>query len=74
MFNKNMHIIDRSIRVFFGLGLIYFGFIDSGWVTNSFVQLLLAIMGTANLLVAATGFCPLYVLANFDFAQVDHED
>lgn len=69
MFKKNMNTIDRVARVFLSVALIYLGFIENGWITSSFVPVVLGMFGIANLLAAISGFCPVYILANFNFCK-----
>jgi hypothetical protein len=63
-----MHHIDRIIRVVVAAILIYFGFIETSWVTSELIPMILGLFGVANLLAGLSGFCPIYVLANLDFS------
>ena len=69
MIKKNMNNIDRSLRVVIGIGLVYFGFVESNWVDTGFIPMLLGLIGVANFIFAVSGFCPLYVLAGLNFAK-----
>lgn len=73
MFKKNMNTIDRMVRLFASVVLIYFGFVEINWITSSLVPVVLGVFGIANLLAAITGFCPVYVLANLNFYKEDQK-
>jgi hypothetical protein len=59
----NAGTADRTIRVIIGAVLIYFGFIDPGYIGQGFLAVLVGIMGLINILVAVTAVCPVYTLA-----------
>ncbi len=56
----NLHLIDRIIRIFFGLFLIYIGYIDHTIIKNETISILIAIFGAINIVVALMNHCPLY--------------
>lgn len=60
---RNAGKLDRSLRVIMGIVLIYFGFIDTGFISQALLAVLIGIFGIINILVAATGVCPVYTLA-----------
>lgn len=60
---RNAGKLDRSLRVVMGAVLIYFGFIDASFISQSLLATLIGIFGVINILVAATGVCPVYTLA-----------
>mgnify|MGYP001577199734 FL=1 len=55
--------LDRSLRVIMGSVLIYFGFIDTGFISQPLLAVLIGIFGIINILAAVTGVCPVYALA-----------
>lgn len=64
--NKNMGTIDRIIRIIGGATLVYIGFFDTSIIANSVANLLLGVIGIANLFFSGIAYCPLYSLADFD--------
>ena len=60
---RNLHIIDIIVRIIIGLGLIYVGFIDTHYITNSTVRILLGVFGAVNIVAALMRSCPIYALA-----------
>ena len=57
---RNMHTIDRYVRLTIGLTCIYIGFIDSSLITNRIVAGLVGVFGVGNLWAFYTAYCPLY--------------
>ena len=74
MLKKNMHKVDRLLRAIVGVVLVYLGFFEYGWSSNSVLPLIIGSIGAANFVVALTGFCPVYVLANLNFAKTGDKD
>ena len=74
MVKKNMHEIDRLIRAIVGSVLVYIGFFENGWTSNSVLPLIIGSIGAANVVFALSGFCPVYVLANLNFANTGDKD
>lgn len=62
---KNMHTIDRAIRVVLGLLLVWIGFIDQGMISNQLIAWAIGLFGIVNLVSAAAAFCPIYFMAGF---------
>lgn len=60
---RNAGTVDRIIRTIIGTVLIFFGFIDPGYIGQGFLAVLVGIMGLINILVAITAICPVYTLA-----------
>lgn len=61
---RNAGKFDRSLRVIMGIVLIYFGFVDTGFIGQPLLAVLIGIFGVINILTAATGVCPLYTVAS----------
>ena len=61
-FKRNLHTIDRMIRVIFSMVFIYFGFVDSSYISHNVLAMLVGGFGVFNLIVVAVGHCPLYGL------------
>ena len=74
MLKKNMHKVDRLIRAIVGIVLVYLGFFENGWTSNSVLPLIIGSIGAANVIFALSGFCPVYVLANLNFANASDKD
>lgn len=62
MIAKNMHVIDRSIRVVLGIFLIWIGFIDQSVISNFLISWALGIFGLVNFVSATVAFCPIYFI------------
>jgi len=60
---RNAGKLDRSLRVIMGIVLIYFGFINTGFISQVLLATLIGIFGIINILVAVIGVCPVYALA-----------
>ena len=60
---RNAGKLDRSLRVIMSIVLIYFGFIDTSFISQPLLATLIGIFGVSNILTAATGVCPLYTVA-----------
>lgn len=59
---RNLHLIDRIVRVMISIACIYFGFIDPSYITQSMLATIIGAFGVFNLFVVAAGHCPLYAL------------
>ena len=57
---RNMHTIDRYVRLTIGLICIYISFIDTSLITNRIVAGLVVVFGLVNLWAFYTARCPLY--------------
>jgi hypothetical protein len=62
---RNMGSTDRILRLGFSLLMIYFGFFSSYFIADHVAGIILGAMGIVSLLVAISGFCPLYGLVGF---------
>ena len=65
-FENNMGAIDRLIRSLGGVILCYFGLFDTSVIDNTFINILMVVIGVANLLAAISSYCPLYTIAGFN--------
>lgn len=61
-FKRNLHTIDRVVRLVIGIGCIYLGFIDTGIIGNAIAATLVGIFGAINLFAAVFSYCPVYGL------------
>jgi hypothetical protein len=59
-FKRNLHTLDRVIRLIVGLGCIYFGFIDTTLIGNVLAATLVGIFGVVNLFASVVSYCPVY--------------
>ncbi len=66
---RNLHTIDIAIRTLIGIALIYFGFVETSYISNDVARWLLGIFGIVNLLAAALRSCPIYALADINTYQ-----
>jgi len=62
MLKRNLHTVDRFIRVLVGTVCIYYGFIDTSYIAQNTVAILIGLVGIVNLFAAVFAFCPLYGL------------
>lgn len=62
LFKKNLHTIDRAVRLVLGVGCTYIGFLDSSIIGNSLAAILVGIFGIINLFAAVFSYCPIYGL------------
>jgi len=72
--SKNMCLIDRGMRTGLSIFLIYIGFVNTGLVANTALNILLGGFGVLNLLSAVCGWCPVYWLANFNTCRTHSVD
>ena len=69
-FNKNMGIIDRSIRI---IAALIFGYLFfSGTVTGA-LGIILLVLGLIFVLTSLVSFCPLYLPFRFSTVKKDVE-
>ena len=60
---RNLHIIDIAVRILIGVALIYVGFVDTSYIANSTLRVLLGGFGAINIVAALVRTCPIYSLA-----------
>lgn len=60
---RNLHVIDRLVRVVLAAIFIYLGFIEHSVINNSLIAILIGIFGLVNLFAGITSHCPVYALA-----------
>jgi len=77
IFKRNLHNLDRLVRVIIGLICVYFGFIDTSYLPQTMVATLIGVLGVVNLFAAITMHCPLYGLTGIstykECKELDHE-
>jgi membrane-bound ClpP family serine protease len=61
-FKRNLHTIDRVVRLLVGMGCVYLGFIDLNIIGNTLASTLVGIFGIINLFAALFSYCPVYGL------------
>lgn len=69
--SRNMHIIDRYVRLTIGITCIYIGFIDTSLITNRIVAGLIGVFGVTNLWAFYTARCPVYAMTGFTTLRSD---
>jgi len=62
--------LDQVLRAGIGLGLIWFGFFDSWFITDRVAGTILGVFGIVNLLCAPLAFCPVYRMAGLNTRHV----
>jgi len=67
--NPNMHVIDRTMRLFIGLICVSIGFVDTSLIASKPVSILVGIFGVINLWAFITSRCPVYSAAGFSTAN-----
>lgn len=70
---RNAGGIDRSLRTIIGFVLIYFGFVDTSFIGQGLLAILIGIMGILNILAAVSGVCPAYTLAGISTCRSNKE-
>ena len=60
---RNLHNIDMAVRLIIGVALIYVGFIDTSYIANSTIRILLGVFGAVNIVAVLMRSCPVYALA-----------
>ncbi|WP_417516057.1 DUF2892 domain-containing protein [Minwuia sp.] len=63
--NKNMHNVDRALRLIIGLVLLWIGVIDQDIIANQLIAWALGLFGVVNIVSALMAFCPVYFMAGF---------
>jgi len=59
---RNIGTFDRVLRLGISGAMVYFGFFSNYLLSDHLAAMALGIFGSANVVVALIGFCPLYVL------------
>lgn len=59
---RNLHVVDRLLRLLIGVGCCYIGFIDQSIIGNTLASMLVGIFGVINLFAGFTAYCPVYGL------------
>ena len=62
MFKRNLHFLDRLLRLAVGIVCLYFGIFDPSFIQQQIIVVIIVIFGVVNLLAAAMAYCPLYGL------------
>ncbi len=63
---RNIGLVDMLIRIFIGLLMIYFGFIDNSFIEDKIASTMLGAIGSLSVLVALIGYCPFYTLIGYN--------
>lgn len=71
---RNLHNIDMAIRIMIGVALIYVGFIDTSYIENSTIRILIGVFGAVNIVAALMRSCPIYALAGISTYREKSED
>ena len=61
---KNIGTLDQVLRLTISGLMIYFGFIDTQLIADTFSAHVVGVLGVMNAIVAAVRFCPLYAVAH----------
>jgi hypothetical protein len=60
---KNIGTLDQVLRLGISGMMIYFGFLDTQLIADTFSAHVVGVLGAMNAIVAVIRFCPLYALA-----------
>lgn len=60
LFKRNLHTLDRVVRLVIGVACVYIGFIDTSMIGNALASTLVGIFGIINLFAAVFSYCPVY--------------
>jgi len=73
-FPRNLHTIDRGIRLVVGVGCVWLGFMASGeYFANQLVAVLVGLFGIVNVFAFAFNHCPVYHATGLSTYQKDAE-
>lgn len=61
-FKRNLHTLDRIVRLVIGVGCFYLGFVDLSIIGNAIASTLVGIFGIINLFAGIFAYCPVYGL------------
>jgi len=70
MIKRNLHNLDRLVRVVIGIGCVYVGFVDTSIISNNVVSMLVGAFGVVNIIAAAFSHCPIYNLAGLSTCPI----
>lgn len=70
---RNAGGIDRSFRTIIGVMLIYFGFVDTSFIGQGVLAILIGVVGIFNIIAAISGVCPAYSLAGISTCRSNKE-
>lgn len=73
MFKPNLHILDRLARGAIGVSIIFFIMFNGDYLQDPIIEILLFVFGLLNLVSLATGWCPVYSIANINTRPQDNE-
>lgn len=61
---KNMSTLDRFIRFFLGLAMLYASIFEKETINSTLVLVILGVSGISFIIVAFIAQCPVYKIAN----------
>lgn len=70
---RNMGPFDQVLRTGIGLGLVWFGFFDTWFMTDRLAGTIVGLFGVVNLLCSPLGFCPVYQMAGLNTRPIAAE-
>lgn len=65
-FNRNMNIVDRSIRILVGTSLLILGPLTNIIETDAMSNIILGVLGTTAVLSGTFAYCILYEFTGFN--------
>lgn len=71
---RNLHNIDIVVRIIIGIALIYVGFIDTSYIANNTIRILLGVFGAINIVAALMKSCPIYAIAGISTFRGKSQD
>lgn len=73
MLKKNTSSLDRLARIVIAAICIYLGFIDTSIIGDQLLAIAIGVFGVVNLIVAFSGFCPVYSIAGISTCKAHKE-
>lgn len=61
--SRNMHLVDRLVRIVLGLGLGYICIMDQTILDDVVFNSVLAVLAVINVVSGIVGYCPVYQVA-----------
>ena len=71
---RNLHILDRLLRLTVGSICLYFGLYDTSYIQQQVIIVVISIFGIVNLFAAITAYCPLYGITGLSTYKPKQEE
>lgn len=74
-FKRNLHTLDRVVRLLLGVTCVYIGFIDNSIIGNLLASIIVGVFGIINLFAAFFSYCPIYGMTGIStYHNADRKD